>query len=146
VRNINLGTSTTTELKYQVLSTNFTIPLVPFNTVTKESLDNNQKGNVALFNSVGPGISYNWGRMTITTDATGKAINTEMQNTFGFQLGVLFATNSSSGNNANVFASTFSLAVLNFQLGCRYELGTISPKERQVSLHLSLWNSVSKIA
>lgn len=83
-RNVNLGNSTTTELKCQVINTNFTIPLIRFNTTTKDGADNNQKGNVALFNSVGAGISYNWGRMTVTTDAAGKVINTEFQNTFGF--------------------------------------------------------------
>lgn len=57
--NVNLGNSTTTELMCQVINTNFTIPLIRFNTTTKDGADNNQKGNVSLFNSVGAGISYN---------------------------------------------------------------------------------------
>ena len=144
-RNIDLGNSTTTELKCQVLNTNFTIPLIRFNTVSKDGSDNNQKGNVALFNSVGAGISYNWGRMTITTDATGKVINTEMHNTIGFQLGVLFAANSSSGNNSNVFAPTFSFTVLNFQLGCGYELGTLSTKENRFFYTLTYGIPLAKL-
>lgn len=142
---IKLGFSKTTEVKCQIINTNFTIPLVRFNTVTKGGSDNNQKGNVSLFNSVGAGISYNWGRMTITTDANGKVINTEMQNTFGIQLGVLFAANSSTGNNANVFAPTLSLTTLNFQIGCGYELGTISPKENRFFYTLAYGIPLSKI-
>ena len=144
-QNIILGASTTTELKCQVINTNFTIPIIRFNTVSKDGADNNQKGNVSLFNSIGAGISYNWGRMTITTDANGKVINTEMNNTFGIQVGVLFAANSSSGNNANIFAPTLSISILNFQLGCGYELGTISPKEKRFFYTIAYGIPISKL-
>lgn len=83
--------------------------------------------------------------MSITTDATGKVINTEFQNTFGIQLGVLFAANSSSGNNANVFAPNLSLTVLNFQVGCGYELGTISSNEKRFFYTLAYGIPLAKL-
>lgn len=144
-KKVNLGKSGTTEVRCQVINTNFTIPLIRFNTVNKDGADNNQKGNVSLFNSIGAGISYNWGRMTITTDENGKTINTEMDNTVGLQLGLLFAANSSSGNNANVFAPTFSFTALNFQIGCGYELGTVSAKENRFFYTVAYGIPISKL-
>jgi hypothetical protein len=142
---LSISASTTTEYKCQVLNTNFSIPLIRFNTVNNSGVDNNQKGNVALFNSIGAGISYNWGRMMITTDDQSKIINTQMQNTFGIQLGVLFAANSSSGNNANIFAPTLSFSILDFQFGCGYELGSISSKENRFFYTLAYGIPLSKL-
>lgn len=144
-KEIKLIPSTTKLFRCQVINTNFTIPILRFNTVNKTGVDNNQRGNLSLFNSIGAGVSYNWGRMTITTDDLNNVINTEMNNTFGFQLGVLFAANSSSGNNANIFAPTFSLAILNFQIGCGYELGTISPKENRFFYTIAYGISLGKL-
>jgi hypothetical protein len=137
--------SSTTEIKCQVVNTNFTIPLVRFNTVKSSGVDNNQKGNVSLFNSIGAGISYNWGRMLVTTNDNGEVINTEMQNTLGIQLGVLFAVNSSTGNNANIFAPTISFSVLNFQIGCGYELGSLPEKENRFFYTLAYGIPLSKL-
>ncbi len=81
-----------TEYKAQVISTNFTIPIIRFNPIDKETsgAPTDKKGNVSFFNSIGAGIGYYWGRLSEVTDGTGKVINTEMNNTFGFSGGISF--------------------------------------------------------
>ncbi|MEO7531499.1 MAG: hypothetical protein ABIS69_08810 [Sediminibacterium sp.] len=141
----DLKESTTSTYGATVINTNFVIPILRFNTVTKDGADNNQKGNISFFNSIGAGIGINWGRLELTTDKDTKIINREMNNTFGLQLGLLFAANSSSGNNTNIFAPTFSVSGLNFQLGCGYELGTISPKENRFFYTVAYGIPISKL-
>lgn len=141
----DLQASSTSTYAATVLNTNFIIPIIRFNTVTKEGADNNQKGNISFFNSIGAGVSINWGRMELTTDKDKKIINREMYNTFGLQLGLLFAANSSNGNNTNIFAPTFSVSLLNFQIGCGYELGTISSKENRLFYTVAYGIPISKL-
>ncbi|NNV53964.1 hypothetical protein [Limnovirga soli] len=140
-----LERSTTSTYAATVINTNFVVPIIRFNTVSKDGADNNQKGNISFFNSIGAGISINWGRLELTTDADKKIINREMNNTFGLQLGLLFAANSSTENNTNIFAPTFSVSLLNFQVGCGYELGTISTKENRFFYTLAYGIPVSKL-
>lgn len=135
------------EYKAQVISTNFTIPIIRFNIVNKydSSAPKDRKGNVAFFNSIGAGVGYYWGRLTEITDNNNKIINTEMDNTFGIQTGFLFAANSSGGNNANIFAWTVGISILNFQLGYGYEFGTLSSTEKRGFLTLAYGVPVSKL-
>lgn len=135
------------EYKAQVISTNFTIPIIRFNSLDKNSSGaaTDRKGNVSFFNSIGAGLGYYWGRLTEVTDVNGKIINTEMDNTFGLQTGFLFAANSSGGNNANVFAWTFGISILNFQIGYGYEFGTIGINEKRGFLTLAYGIPVSKL-
>ena len=135
------------EYKAQVISTNFTVPIIRFNPIDKNSqgAPTDKKGNVAFFNSIGAGIGYYWGRLTEITDVNGKVINTEMDNTFGFQTGFLFASNSSGTNNTNIFAWTFGISLLNFQLGYGYEFGTINANEKRGFLTLAYGIPVSKL-
>jgi hypothetical protein len=125
----NLPTSKTSIFKATALSTNFIVPLVRFNPVTDAGAANNQKGNVSFFSSVGAGLSLNAGRLSLTTDEKGNIINREMDNTIGVQLGVLLAANTGGQNNANIFAPTISVSILNFQLGLGYELGNVPVTE-----------------
>jgi len=117
--------SRTTEFKATVLNTNFVVPIIRFNKVNDAGAMNNQRGNVSFFNSIGAGVSINRGRLELTTDETGKVISTEMNNIIGLQVGLLFAANTGSENNANIFAPTLSVSILNFQIGLGYELGTL---------------------
>lgn len=118
----------TSEYKATVLNTNFTVPLIRFNSTTG---DNSMKGSVSLFNSIGAGFGINWGRMDVTTDNAGKVINTEMNNTFGLHLGVLFAANTNNGSSQNIFAPTLSVSILNFQVGYGMELGTVAANQKR---------------
>lgn len=139
--------SATTEYKAQVISTNFTVPIIRFNLIDKHQagapLD--RKGNVSFFNSIGAGVGYYWGRLTEVTDAQGKVINTEMDNTFGIQLGFLFASSSSGNNNTNIFALTGGISILNFNLGYGYELGTLSQYEKRGFITLAYSIPISKL-
>lgn len=108
----------TTEYSAQVISSNFTIPVIRFDLAQAAS---DRKGSVSFFNNVGAGVGYYWGRITDIKDGEGKVISSEMDNTLGVQLGVLF----SKGDSINVFALTTGISVLNFQLGVGYELGTV---------------------
>lgn len=139
------ATNTTEEYKAQVINTSFTVPILRFNTISSGAATNNQIGNVSLFNSVGAGISYNWGRIEETTDNNGTIINTEMMNTAGIQVGFLFAVNSSSGNNANIFAPTLSLSILNFNFGMGYELGNLPTGEKRLFYTIAYGIPTSKL-
>lgn len=118
----SFGQNTTTEYSARVLSTNFNVPIIRFNLV-KNPID--RTGNVAFFNSVGAGVGYYFGRITEVKDKEGRMISSEMDNTFGANFGILFASNSAGGTNENIFAPVLGFSVLNFQLGVGYELGTL---------------------
>jgi hypothetical protein len=142
---VDLPLGATSECKALVLSTNFVIPMIRFNTVTSASATNNQKGNVSLFNSVGAGVSLNWGRLVSTTDAQGNIISSNMKNQFGLQLGILFAVNSGTSNNTNVFAPTASFSVLNFEVGIGYELGSLPTGQNAFFYTIAYGIPISKL-
>jgi hypothetical protein len=119
--------SQTSEYTATVLNTNFTVPIIRFNRVEN---DPNKKGDVAFFNSVGAGIGINAGRLLITADEHGKAINHEMNNTFGVQGGFLFAANTKA-DATNIFALTLSFSVLNFQVGYGYDFGSVPSEQKR---------------
>jgi hypothetical protein len=141
------GANQINEYKAQVISSNFTVPIIRFNPIDKKSqgAPTDRKGNVAFFNSIGAGFGYYWGRLTEVTDGNGKVINTEMDNTFGLQTGFLFASNSSGGSNSNIFALTFGISILNFQLGYGYEFGTLNANEKRGFITLAYGIPVSKL-
>lgn len=135
------------EYKAQVISTNFTIPIIRFNVIDKKSnaAPTDRKGNVSFFNSIGAGVGYYWGRITEVTDKDSKVISSEMDNTFGIQAGFLFAANSSGTNNTNIFALTAGISVLNFQLGYGYEFGTIGANDKRGFMTLAYGIPISKL-
>jgi hypothetical protein len=120
----------TTVEKYRAffMTTNFVIPLVRFNILNKAS-QTTSIGNVALFNSVGAGLDLSLGRLIVTKNNSTGDEDLEFSNRIGLQIGVLFAANSSAGTNANVFAPTIGITLLNFQIGAGYELGTTGTGE-----------------
>ncbi|HEK20139.1 MULTISPECIES: hypothetical protein [unclassified Mucilaginibacter] len=132
----------TSEYKATALNTNFTIPLIRFNSTTG---DPSMKGSVSLFNSIGAGFGINWGRMEVTTDNNGKIINTEMNNTFGINLGVLFAANTNNDNTQNIFAPTLSVSILNFQVGYGMELGTVAANQKRGFVTVAYNIPISKL-
>lgn len=125
-----LFANTKVEYKAHIWNTNFTIPIVRFN-VVNDSIGTDREGDVALFNSIGAGLSYSMGRITEIRDANGEIIDTKFENTFGASLGVLFSASSTEGANRNVFAPAFSLNVLDIQFGYGIELGTRSPGQER---------------
>ncbi len=139
--------STTTEYKAKVVSTNFTIPIIRFNVIDPAKVRTSDKlGNVSFFNSIGAGIGYYFGRLTETTDDKGEVINTELNNTFGIQTGFLFAANSNSSSQNNIFAFNISMSLLNFQVGYGYELGTVGTNEKRGFMTLAYGIPLYKLA
>ena len=90
-----------------------------------------RRGNVAFFNSIGAGLNINRGTYTSVTDKDNEEINQEFENIIGAQLGFLFSSNSTTSSNNNIFALTFGLSILNFQLGYGHELGSVLPNEKR---------------
>ena len=64
-----------------------------------------------------------------TRDENSNIINQEFISTIGLHLGFLFSA-STGEDNRNVFAPTFNLSLLDFQLGLGYELGTLLPDQK----------------
>jgi hypothetical protein len=136
----------TTVEKYRAffMTTNFVVPLVRFNILNKAS-QNTSIGNVALFNSVGAGLDFSLGRLSVTKNNSTGDEDLEFSNRIGFQIGVLFAANSSAGTNANVFAPTIGITLLNFQIGAGYELGTTGTGETKFFATVAYGIPLSKL-
>jgi hypothetical protein len=125
--------NTTLTYGTQILSTNFSIPLVRFNFVTD---DDTKQGDILLFTSIGAGVGYYWGQLERTRDNTGEVINEDFRNRFGINLGFLFSAGTGE-DTKNVFAPVLNLAVLDFQIGLGIELGTRSPNQKREFITLS---------
>lgn len=123
--------NTYTELKSTVLTSNFTVPVVRFNFLDKNQSAERKEGNVSLFNSIGAGININRGRLTTVTDNANEEVSNEFKNIVGGQFGVLFSSNAASSNGSNIFALTFGVTLLNFQVGYGIELGTLAANEKR---------------
>lgn len=122
-----------------VLTTNFSIPLARFN-FTHTSQDKTKKGDILLFNSIGAGVSWNWGVYEATTNGKKKIIKEEFSNIIGGQIGFLFSAGTGKDSiqgNKNVFAPVVNLVLLDFQVGFGYELGSIQPNQKRTFLTLS---------
>lgn len=123
----------TIRYKATIMNTNFSIPLARFN-FSKE--DNEKAGDLLLFNSIGAGFGFSAGELEETRNLQGDLINQEFVNTFGVHLGFLFSAGTGE-DVKNVFAPTFNISILDFQLGIGYELGSLSPNQRPGFLTLS---------
>ena len=108
------------------LSTNFMVPLTRFNFLKNDDNSANANGRLMLFNSIGAGLSLNWGKMTESTEVSSKVSDPERKfaNAVGIQIGMIFSADISEDGSENTFAPTVSLSVLDFQVGVGYELGT----------------------
>ncbi len=127
----------------QVISTNFTVPLVRFNFV--EQTENNlEKGNVTFFSSVGAGVSYNFGRLFQHENNDGEIVENEFMNIIGVQMGFLFSAKTSDPPT-NIFALTTGINILDFHVGYGYELGTISENQKRGFLTISYSIPISKL-
>lgn len=125
----------------QILSTNFTIPLVRFNFVKGDS---QKQGDILLFNSIGAGVGYYWGQLERTRDNTGEIIDEEFRNRFGINLGFLFSAGTGD-DTKNVFAPVLNFAILDFQIGIGTELGTRGVNQKREFLTLSYAIPVYKL-
>jgi hypothetical protein len=139
--------NSTTEYKAQAISTNFTVPILRVNFIDKDATGapTDRKANVSFFNSIGAGVGYYWGRLVNVTDDKSTIISTEMTNTFGIQGGFLFSANSGASSNTNVFALTFGISVLNFQVGYGYELGTVDATTKRGFMTVAYGIPISKL-
>ena len=128
----------------QVLSTNFTIPLVRVNFLNnKPTNSTNSIVSTSFLTSAGAGLNYSWGVLDQTLDANGNSASVDYHSHFGIQLGFLFAANSSSGTStatnatntntqsSNIFALVGGFSILNFQVGAGYELGSLTVGQRR---------------
>ncbi|MFD2603175.1 hypothetical protein [Flavobacterium suzhouense] len=120
--------------KATISNTNFSIPIARFN--FNDTSTDNALGNVTLFTSIGAGVGLSWGRMEITRDDTGQITNEEYSNTIGFHIGVLFSSGTGE-DTKNVFAPTLNMALLDFQIGLGYELGTVGDNQSRTFLTVS---------
>ena len=125
--------NTTLTYKSQIISTNFTIPLVRFNFIENDS---SKQGDILLFTSIGAGIGYYWGRLERTRDNTGEIISEEFSNSFGVSLGALFSAGTGE-DTKNVFAPILNVSMLDFQIGIGTELGTKAANQKREFITLS---------
>lgn len=130
----------TSEYAATVMTSSFTVPILRFNPIDNVP---NKKGNVALFNSIGAGISFNAGRLFITADHNGKALVEEFKNTIGIQLGALFSVNTSE-NETNVFAPTVGIALLDFHVGIGHDFGTVDENQSRTFITIAYAVPLSK--
>ncbi len=144
--NTKLAGSSTLSYKATALTTNFTVPLLRYNPLSSQGRQTEGRhGNVAFFNSIGAGIGITMGTLKVVTDEDSRVIDREMINTFGIQVGFLFASNSATGTNQNIFAPTLGFSILNFQLGYGYELGSRGQNEKKGFFTLAYGIPVSKL-
>lgn len=141
--NFSLRNSTLTYTA-TIWNTFFQLPLARFD-LSKKS--DNREGNISLFNSVGAGFGISWGRLERARNDYGQIIKEDFSSTFGLHLGVLFSA-SSGDDTKNVFAPTFNISLLDFQLGTGYELGTRTDNQRPffftVSYAIPLYKLIKK--
>jgi hypothetical protein len=125
--------NTTLTYKSQIISTNFTIPLVRFNFIENDAT---KQGDILLFTSIGAGIGYYWGRLERTRDNTGEIISEEFSNSFGVSVGALFSAGTGD-DTKNVFAPIINFSMLDFQIGIGTELGTKADNQKREFITLS---------
>ena len=110
--------------KATILTTNFNIPVARFDFLTKSAQDDS-KGNITLFNSVGAGLGLNFGEKKVIYDDQGNVTEQDFSNVVGLHLGVLFSAGTGEDTN-NVFAPVLNLTILDFQIGVGWELGDVA--------------------
>ena len=127
------------------LNSNFILPITRFNFYTDDA--NSDYGKLLLFNSLGAGLSLNYGRLTETVEegSQNENIDQKFANAIGLQLGVLFSADLSKENPSNVFAPTVSLSILDFQIGWGFELGTRQPIETRHFVTVSYGIPIQKL-
>lgn len=126
--------------KSRIVNSNFQLPIARFNFNNNP----NGKGNISLFTSIGAGVGVSWGRMEITRNDLGQILNEEFSSTFGFYFGALFSAGTGEDSN-NIFAPTFNLSILDFQVGIGYELGTLPENQKPGFLTLAYGIPVYKL-
>ena len=116
-----------TKITYEatIFNTNFSIPIARFNFIKD---DDSKFGNIQMFNSIGAGFGISYGKMTDYRNEIGELENSEFNNSISFHLGFLF---SAGTENDNVFAPTFNIGLMDFQLGYGVELGKIDDNQQR---------------
>lgn len=138
----NIGVDETKNYFANVLTTNFSVPLARFNFTKSVPVDatnpepQTKNGEITLFNSIGAGISYNYGVYRATTNGQREVVNEEFSNIIGAQIGFLFSAGTGE-DTKNVFAPVVNLVILDFQVGLGYELGTVNTNQKRTFLTLS---------
>ncbi len=142
------------EYRGWVLNSNVALPAIRFNMFKEEPADNKSVGSIEYFNSAGAGISFNFGKIKVTSikpfatkeeDENEGDLETRFTNYIGFSLGVLFSQNNNDGITRSIFAPTIGVQVLDFQLGLGLELGTLSPEYRRAFVTIAYSIPISKL-
>jgi hypothetical protein len=154
------GTSSSPfKFRATVLSTNFTVPLVRVNFLERTPSNPTSLVSTSFLNSAGAGINISRGEIDQTIDGNNNVASTSYYNDWGFQVGFLFAANSSSGTSTtttgsatttatpsnSVFAIAAGFSILNFQLGVGYELGTLAAAQKRGFLAISYAIPISSL-
>ena len=120
------------------INTNFVLPVMRFD-LLKTSYQDNSFGSLSLFNSIGAGISLNFGeQMEISENGSSNGnLDEKFANMLGLQLGFIFSADLQEGESSLHFAPTAALLILDFQIGFGYELGLVNQENSRT---LSLWD------
>jgi len=138
----NSYSATISVQKAFVLNTNFCLPIARFNFY--DHITDNSTGRLLLFNSLGAGISINYGSVEITNAGTNND-EAKFYNFIGLQFGILFSGDVSKANSTFTFAPTVSLEILDFQIGYGYELGKTSDYESRHFMIVSYGIPIQKL-
>jgi hypothetical protein len=133
--------STVATYKRTILNSNFTIPVARFDIIkpqydTAGNLISDTKGSISLFSSFGFGIGVCGGRSDVTRDSSGIIIDESFSNTFGAYLGILYQATTGE-DQRNVFAPTFSLSILDVQVGIGYDYGKVPLNQERTFITVS---------
>ncbi len=116
-----------------LMNSDFTAPTMRYAPYITKPPNSSSSGHLSMFNSVGAGLSFNFGEMTQmfrpSPGSTRREIAaTTLENYFGFGLGLLFSV-AGEQNRTYSLAPNFGIQILDFQLGVGYELGSSDASE-----------------
>lgn len=128
------------------LNTNFVLPVMRFD-LLKTSYQDNSFGSLSLFNSIGAGISLNFGeQMEISENGSSNGnLDEKFANMLGLQLGFIFSADLQEGESSLHFAPTAALLILDFQIGFGYELGLVNQENSRTFITLGYGIPLQKL-
>jgi hypothetical protein len=129
----SIGTISVKTQRTWLMNSDFTAPTMRYAPYITRPPNSSSSGHLSMFNSVGAGLSFNFGEMTQmfrpSPDSTRREIAaTTLENYFGFGLGLLFSV-AGEQNRTYSLAPNFGIQILDFQLGVGYELGSSDASE-----------------
>ncbi len=128
------------------LNTNFVLPIMRFD-LLKTSYQEKAFGSLSLFNSIGAGVSLNFGeQMEISeSESSNEDLDEKFVNMIGLQLGFIFSADLNEAESSLHFAPTIALQVLDFQIGLGYELGKVNDEASRTFITLGYGIPLQKL-